>query len=568
MIKRGAILSFIASLVALTFTVMVPAVVAAPPASAASTCPTPAAGAIYRTPGTKQVALTFDDGPSGQWTPQVLAMLRANGVHATFFVIGSNVRQTPSLVRSITEGGNLVGNHTESHPKLAGMSPWVQGQQLDSANDAIMAAGGPKPCFFRAPGGNFDSTTLALAKQRGMSLVQWSNDTRDWAAPPFISSSYQNSIFDRAVQPLYTNPIILMHDGSPGNYRQNTINSLQRVITYYKDHGYKFVDPAGRAFTSDNPLGNVDWANSPEPGSVRVAGWAFDPNDPTHPLLQIHVYINGVGYARTTGVVRDDVKAAYPQARHDTGFDIIVPAPGGRDHIIVYAINLGAGTNTVLYDNYKNVIGGNPVGHVDIAKSPAPGQVRVTGWEFDPSSPMSPAQIHVYINGVGRVITTGTSRPDVKAAHPETTTHQGFDATLPAPGGNVRVRVYGINIAWGANVLLLNKVIQIASPNPVGHLDSVTRVAPGQVRVAGWTFDPSAPAQALGVHVYINGVGYARSTGAYRSDVHAAYPQTTSNQGFSLTLPAPAGAVQVCVYYINIGPGVNVLGGCVPVTVS
>lgn len=257
--QYSAILGSVMTLVVMTIGLIVSsAVTSVPHASAASSCPTPAAGAVYRTPGPKQVALTIDDGPSGQWTPQVLDILNANGIHATFFLIGENVRQDPSLVQGILAGGNEIGNHTDTHPTLAGMSAAAQGQQMDVATNSILAAGGPRPCFFRAPGGGFDPNTLVQARARGMSLVQWSNDTLDWAAPLYQDGTYQNSIVSRATSPLYTNPIILMHDGSPGNYRQNSVDSLQRVISFYKDHGYTFTDPLGGTFAGDNPLGSLD----------------------------------------------------------------------------------------------------------------------------------------------------------------------------------------------------------------------------------------------------------------------------------------------------------------------
>ena len=107
---------------------------------------------------------------------------------------------------------------------------------MDNATKYISAAisGGYKPCFF-PPYGAYNSTTFALAK-----------DTRDWETPPYLSTSFQNSIVSRATIPLRYHPNTLMHDGSPGNYRQNTVNSVKRIITFYKSRGYKFTNPAGR----------------------------------------------------------------------------------------------------------------------------------------------------------------------------------------------------------------------------------------------------------------------------------------------------------------------------------
>jgi peptidoglycan/xylan/chitin deacetylase (PgdA/CDA1 family) len=229
----------------------VTSLVNAPAIAAESACPNPTAGAVYRTPATypKTVALTFDDGPSGGWTPQVLDILKANGIKATFFVIGENVRQNPALVRRTLAAGHQIGNHTDTHPNMPSLSATAQAQQMDAAATSIAAAGGSRVCFFRAPGGEFNPTTLQLARERGMSLIGWSNDTLDWAAPLSISTSYQAGIVDRAINPVYDHPIVLMHDGSPGNYRQNTVDSVQRVIDSYRSRGYVFTDPLGRIDT-------------------------------------------------------------------------------------------------------------------------------------------------------------------------------------------------------------------------------------------------------------------------------------------------------------------------------
>ena len=458
--QRGAILGYVISVIMMTLGIVVLPVVTAPAAAAATTCQTPAAGGIYRTPGPNQVALTIDDGPSGNWTPQVLNILRSHGAHATFFVIGENVRANPGIIRQILAGGNLVGNHTETHATLTGMSAAGQGQQMDSGTQDIINAGGPAPCFFRAPGGGFDPNTLSQARQRGMSLVQWSNDTLDWAAPLYQDAAYQAQIVSRATNPLYTNPVILMHDGSPGNYRQNTVESLARVIEFYQARGYTFTDPLGNPFTGDNPLGSADLIASPAPGQVRVAGWAFDPDVPTA-NIGIHVYVNGVGYAFVTSGYRPDVKGVYPQTISTTGYDITVPAPGGNDHVTVYAINEGLGSHTVLWDGLISVGSPSPIGSFDAVSTVGGQQVRVAGWSFDLSSPTTHIAVHVYINGTGYAISTGDYRPDVHNVYPQTTANQGFIAVLPAPLGVDTVCAYGINVGPGDNALLGCKSITV-----------------------------------------------------------------------------------------------------------
>ena len=221
-----------------------------PAEAAVNVCPTPKTNVLTTVPATraKNVALTFDDGPSPKWTPQVLDLLKANHVHATFFMVGENARRYPALVRRVRAEGHTIGNHSYSHPIMTRLTRSGQAAQMDTATRYISAAitGGYKPCFFRPPGGAYNSTTVSLARSRGMSTATWSRDTRDWTTPLYVSSSFQRSIVYKATQPSSSHPDVLMHDGSPGNYRQNTVNSVQRIITYYNSRGYIFTNPAGR----------------------------------------------------------------------------------------------------------------------------------------------------------------------------------------------------------------------------------------------------------------------------------------------------------------------------------
>ena len=232
-------------------------------------CSTPATSVRSTTYSTyaKTVALTIDDGPS-KFTPQILAVLKAKGVHATFFVTGRAARRDPATLRTIVAAGNRIGNHSDTHPmNVTGSTPkasfdkmtaTAQAQQLDTATKSIVAATGAKPCFFRAPGGHhWTSTTLKLSRARGMSVVNWHADTRDWTQPAYNSKTAQNSIVTLATTKVTSaHPVILFHDGkeSPeaeskvSSNRSNTVAALGRVIDYYKARGYVFTDPLGHKF--------------------------------------------------------------------------------------------------------------------------------------------------------------------------------------------------------------------------------------------------------------------------------------------------------------------------------
>ena len=160
---------------------------------------------------------------------------------------GSNARANPSLVRRVLAEGHTIGNHSYSHPNFTTLSTAEQRASMENATKYISAAieGGYKPCFFRPPYGSYNSTTINLARNRGMSVVKWSRNTKDWAAPSSLSTSFQKTIVANATSPLSSHPNVIMHDGGPSAYRQNTVDSLQRIITFYKSRGYKFTNPAG-----------------------------------------------------------------------------------------------------------------------------------------------------------------------------------------------------------------------------------------------------------------------------------------------------------------------------------
>lgn len=223
----------------------------------AATCPATSGLPLYASPrpaASRTVALTFDDGPSARTTPQILAVLRRNHVHATFFVVGTQAQRNPALLKRIVAEGHLVGNHSWSHPLPHGagafdaLPPARIASEIDRTSRLVTSVTGTRPCLLRAPGGyDTGARVRSAATKRRLTVVDWTYDPRDWAAPGSASPAYQRQIVDRATGTA-RHPIVLMHDGPDGAYRGNTVASLQRVITYYKARGYVFTDPLGRRF--------------------------------------------------------------------------------------------------------------------------------------------------------------------------------------------------------------------------------------------------------------------------------------------------------------------------------
>jgi peptidoglycan/xylan/chitin deacetylase (PgdA/CDA1 family) len=179
------------------------------------------------------VALTFDDGPSPVFTPQVLRILQQYKVHATFFCIGEWVQLYPGLVEQTFRAGNAIGDHTWSHPDLTKLSPYAIRWQLSSASIAIKHAIGSPPILFRPPYGATNAAVESLASQMGLLQIMWTIDPRDWSLPGV--AAIVNIVLSHAMN----GSIILMHDG--GGDRSQTVRALPQIISALQQRGFTFV---------------------------------------------------------------------------------------------------------------------------------------------------------------------------------------------------------------------------------------------------------------------------------------------------------------------------------------
>jgi len=207
---------------------------------AAAGCPAAPYGARLYAPGSpKTVALTFDDGP-GRSTAAILAILARYRVPATFFNIGVAMAARPWLVREEAERGYAMGNHTWDHPHMAALSAARQAAELSQASAEQRSIAETVPCAFRPPYGEYNPTTLSLARQRRMGVWLWSVDTLDWMAKGPGFSYWAQRIIRLAEQGgALRHPIVLMHDGRRGN--PATVTALPAIIQFFRSHGYRFV---------------------------------------------------------------------------------------------------------------------------------------------------------------------------------------------------------------------------------------------------------------------------------------------------------------------------------------
>jgi peptidoglycan/xylan/chitin deacetylase (PgdA/CDA1 family) len=185
------------------------------------------AGAQHR-----ELALTFDDGP-GPYTLRLLSVLRRTHTAATFFEVGVGEQYFHAGTSAIVKLGYPIGDHTWSHPDMAGLSRTQQQAELLQEAHAIARYGAPFPRMFRPPYGDWNATTLRLLRKDHMLMVLWSLDTDDWQLPGV------HTIVQRVLSGAKPGAIVLMHDA--GGNRSETIAALPTIIRGLRRRGYKLV---------------------------------------------------------------------------------------------------------------------------------------------------------------------------------------------------------------------------------------------------------------------------------------------------------------------------------------
>jgi peptidoglycan/xylan/chitin deacetylase (PgdA/CDA1 family) len=187
--------------------------------------------------GARGVNITIDDGPDPVWTPQVLQVLRENGVRATFCMVGTQARAHPDLVRSVVAAGHRLCDHTVSHDTaMDTKSQTYQSQQiLDAERMITEASGGVRPLYYRAPGGAFTPFSRKLAASHGMRPLGWNVDSKDFERPgtDTIVATVRNEVRN--------GPTILFHDA--GGDRSQTVAALRQVLPWLRQQGYSFGFP-------------------------------------------------------------------------------------------------------------------------------------------------------------------------------------------------------------------------------------------------------------------------------------------------------------------------------------
>ncbi len=184
-----------------------------------------------------ELALTFDDGPNPAWTPQLLDILAAHEVHATFFMVGKFAQAEPALVRRVAGAGHLIGNHSWSHPNLARTSAGKVHEELRTTSDTLAQITGAAIHFFRPPFGARRPVVLRITRELGLTAVTWNAMTDDWSEPSAdrIAASLVTKIDRNYRRGSATN--IVLHDGGHrglGANRGPSVHAAEQLLARYR----------------------------------------------------------------------------------------------------------------------------------------------------------------------------------------------------------------------------------------------------------------------------------------------------------------------------------------------
>ena len=182
-----------------------------------------------------EVALTIDDGPDPEVTPQVLALLAQHGVHATFFCIGARAAAHPELCRSILAAGHRIENHGARHPTLLSLSgPAGWRREIAEGQQILQRITGQTPRFYRAVAGLRNPFLDPVLHHAGLQLASWTRrgfDTRE---------RDPEKVLQRLTRQLAAGDILLLHDGNAARTASGEaviVSVLPKLLDAIRSHG-------------------------------------------------------------------------------------------------------------------------------------------------------------------------------------------------------------------------------------------------------------------------------------------------------------------------------------------
>jgi len=183
------------------------------------------------TPSAKLVALSIDDGPTTEWTPQVLELLRRHDAKATFFRVGKRALAAPGLTARTADEGHEQGNHTWAHDDLTRHDETFARATLERTQELLTKLTGREPTLCRPPYGRIDSVGLEICAGLHYDVALWSHH---------VTGSNPAGGVNRILRQATPGSIILVHDGGP-EPNAGLMKQLDRLVASMTDTGYRFV---------------------------------------------------------------------------------------------------------------------------------------------------------------------------------------------------------------------------------------------------------------------------------------------------------------------------------------
>ncbi len=190
---------------------------------------------IYQGENPKQIALTFDDGPSFRYSMKVLDILKREKVKATFFIVGQKAEEYPEILKMMADDGHELGNHTYYHSRITTLSEAKLLAELKDTSLAIKKVTGKRVVFFRPPFGDFTRDERITIEKAGYKMVLWSVHADDFYHLGWGMRT-PKSIENRVIRFVTGGDIILAHDDS-----EQIVEALPVIIETLKKEGYSFV---------------------------------------------------------------------------------------------------------------------------------------------------------------------------------------------------------------------------------------------------------------------------------------------------------------------------------------
>ena len=219
----------------------------------------------------KVLALTFDDGPTEQFTGKVLDVLDAYQVPASFFLIGEMVNRRPDDVRRSIQAGHEVANHTFDHRSASLQTPDETRRTMERGADAVGAVLGHRPRWFRPVKGHITGAVLNAASELQHDIAVWAYGRGPASGPhDMVADDDVNGVRDYMVDSVFEGAIVILHDGigrsawewsGPDDQlvlqRSTEVQALPAVIENYLAAGYEFMTLSELIDTYGSPHGQL-----------------------------------------------------------------------------------------------------------------------------------------------------------------------------------------------------------------------------------------------------------------------------------------------------------------------